>query len=71
MPTHTLAARACFRASTLEQDVEQSRHLFEAFAAQYGQLIAGFYPENESGTKLHWSELFCLLDDSRPGDILL
>lgn len=69
-PTPPLV-RAYSRASTLEQGVEQNRQLLGAFGEQYGQFIAGFYPENESGTKLHRSELFRLLDDSRPGGILL
>lgn len=71
MPTHTPLVLAYLRASTSEQDVERSRQLLEAFAAQHGQFITGFYSENESGAKLHRPELFRLLDDSRPGDILL
>ena len=71
MSTHTPLVLAYLRASTLEQDVERSRQLLEAFAAQHGQFITGFYSENESGAKLHRPELFRLLDDSHPGDILL
>jgi len=63
--------RAYLRASTAEQDVQRAKGALLAFADAHGQRIAGFYPENESGTKLHRPELFRLLDDSQPGDILL
>lgn len=63
--------RAYLRASTAEQDAQRSRGALLAFADSHGQRIAGFYPENESGTKLQRPELFRLLDDSQAGDILL
>jgi DNA invertase Pin-like site-specific DNA recombinase len=63
--------RAYLRASTAEQDAQRARGALLAFADAHGQRIAGFYPENESGTKLHRPELFRLLADSQPGDILL
>jgi DNA invertase Pin-like site-specific DNA recombinase len=63
--------RAYLRASTAEQDVHRARGALLAFADTHGQRIAGFYPENESGTKLNRPELFRLLNDSEPGDILL
>ncbi|MNF31641.1 putative transposon Tn552 DNA-invertase bin3 [compost metagenome] len=71
MPPFNPLVRAYLRVSTPEQDVERSRQLLKAFAEQHGQFIAGFYLENESGTKLHRPELFRLLDDSLPGDFLL
>jgi DNA invertase Pin-like site-specific DNA recombinase len=43
----------------------------EAFAAERGLTIAAYYVENESGSKLDRPELFRLLKDSRPGDVLL
>ncbi|MNC27086.1 putative transposon Tn552 DNA-invertase bin3 [compost metagenome] len=71
MPPFNPLVRAYLRVSTPEQDVERSRQLLKAFAEQHGQFIAGYYLENESGTKLHRPELFRLLDDSLPGDFLL
>ena len=41
------------------------------FAAERGLRIAGFYVENVSGASLARPELFRLLADSRPGDVLL
>ena len=64
-------ARAYARASTDEQDAERARHQVEAFAAERGLPIAGTYVENESGAKLARPELFRLIADSRPGDVLL
>jgi DNA invertase Pin-like site-specific DNA recombinase len=43
----------------------------EAFAAECSLNIVGAYAENESGTKLARLELFRLLAESRPGDVLL
>ena len=42
-----------------------------AFAAERNLTIAAWYVENESGAKLARPELFRLLHDSRPGDVLL
>ena len=64
-------ARAYLRASTDEQDAERARHQVEAFAAEHGLPIVGTYVENESGAKLARPELFRLIADSRPGDVLL
>ncbi|CDP51569.1 resolvase [Devosia sp. DBB001] len=63
--------RAYLRASTKEQDATRARADLEAFAAGRGLTIATFYVENESGASLHRPELFRLLSDSRPGDVLL
>ena len=41
------------------------------FATERGVHIAAWYVENESGTKLARPELFRLLADSQPGDVLL
>ena len=63
--------RAYLRASTAEQDAQRARGALLEFADSHGQRIAAFYPENETGTRLNRPELFRLLNDSQPGDILL
>jgi DNA invertase Pin-like site-specific DNA recombinase len=66
-----LNARAYLRASTVEQDATRARQDVEAFAGQRGLPIVGTYVENESGAKLARPELFRLIGDSKPGDVLL
>jgi DNA invertase Pin-like site-specific DNA recombinase len=63
--------RIYLRASTSSQDAERARAQVEAFAAEHGLTIAATYVENESGASLARPELFRLLGDSKPGDILL
>ena len=63
--------RAYLRASTSEQDATRPRAVLDAFAAERGLTIAATYVENESGAKLARPELFRLLSDCRPGDVLL
>ena len=63
--------RAYLRASTSEQDAQRARAPLEAFASEHGLRIAAWYAENETGTKLTRPELFRLLGDADPGDILL
>ncbi len=63
--------RSYLRASTSEQDATRARAQLEAFAAERGLTIAASYVENESGAKLARPELFRLLADCRPGDVLL
>src|SRR3954454_1091343 len=63
--------RAYLRASSTDQDANRARDQLKAFAAERGLKIAAFYVENESGAKLARPELFRLLADSEPGDILL
>lgn len=63
--------RAYLRASTTEQDAERARAQLESFASERGLHIAAWYIENESGSKLTRPELFRLLKDARPGDVLL
>ena len=63
--------RAYLRASTKEQDATRARADLEAFAFERGLTIAATYLENESGASLQRPELFRLLADSRPGDVLL
>jgi DNA invertase Pin-like site-specific DNA recombinase len=63
--------RAYLRASTIEQDASRARADLEAFAIERGLTIAANYLENESGASLQRPELFRLLADSHPGDVLL
>lgn len=63
--------RAYLRASTSEQDATRARAQLEAFVAERGLTVAASYVEHESGAKLARPELFRLLSDCRPGDVLL
>lgn len=63
--------RAYLRASTSEQDASRGRGALDAFVAERGLRIAARYVENESGAKLARPELFRLLADCDPGDVLL
>ena len=63
--------RAYLRASTSEQDAERARAQLDAFATERGLHVASWYVENEGGAKLARPELFRLLRDARPGDVLL
>jgi DNA invertase Pin-like site-specific DNA recombinase len=64
-------ARSYLRAWTDEQNASRARDEIEAFAAERGLIIVGTYVENESGAKLARPELFRLIADSKPGDVLL
>jgi DNA invertase Pin-like site-specific DNA recombinase len=66
-----MLTRLYLRASTDEQDASRARAPLETFAADRGLTIVATYAENESGAKLARPELFRLLADSRPGDVLL
>jgi DNA invertase Pin-like site-specific DNA recombinase len=63
--------RAYLRASTSDQDANRACDQLKAFAAERGLKIAAKYIENESGAKLARPELFRLLADAEPGDVLL
>ncbi|TGS45640.1 MULTISPECIES: recombinase family protein [unclassified Mesorhizobium] len=63
--------RAYLRASTKEQDAKRAKADLQAFAKEKGLAIAATYVENESGASLQRPELFRLLADCQPGDILL
>jgi DNA invertase Pin-like site-specific DNA recombinase len=63
--------RAYLRASTAEQDASRAKADLDAFAAERGLRIAAYYIENESGASLRRPELFRLLSDCHPGDVLL
>ncbi|MGR9169779.1 recombinase family protein [Rhizobium sp. KDH_Rht_773_N] len=63
--------RAYLRASTAEQDASRARADLERFADEKGLKIAATYIENESGASLKRPELFRLLADCKPGDVIL
>ena len=63
--------RAYLRASTSDQDANRARDQLRSFAAERKLTIAAWYVENESGAKLSRPELFRLLADAHPGDVLL
>jgi DNA invertase Pin-like site-specific DNA recombinase len=53
------------------QDGHRLADAVEGFAIEHGLNIVGTYVENESGAKLDRPELFRLISDSKPGDVLL
>ncbi len=63
--------RAYLRASTADQDASRAQDDLDSFAADRGLRIAARYVENESGAKLDRPQLFRLLADCQPGDVLL
>jgi len=63
--------RAYLRASTDDQDASRARADLDAFAADRGHRLAAYYTENESGATLKRPELFRLIADAHPGDVLL
>lgn len=69
-PTMTFI-RAYLRASTDDQDATRARADLDSFATERGLKVAAWYTENESGAKLERPELFRLIADAHPGDVLL
>jgi DNA invertase Pin-like site-specific DNA recombinase len=63
--------RAYLRASTEDQDATRAKSELRAFAKDRGLRVAAWYVENVSGASLQRPELFRLLSDSQPGDVLL
>ena len=63
--------RAYLRAGSNEQDASRAEGALNAFVMDRGLRIAATYKENESGAKLARPELFRLLSDCEPGDVLL
>ena len=63
--------RVYLRASTEEQDALRAKSELEIFAKVRGLKIAATYVENESGASLKRPELFRMLADCQPGDIIL
>jgi DNA invertase Pin-like site-specific DNA recombinase len=71
MEVFIMFVRAYLRASTSEQDARRAKDQLQAFATERGLKVASWYVENESGAKLARPELFRLLADASPGDVLL
>jgi hypothetical protein len=67
---HSFASRPCNKQFN-ESCVRRARGQLQTFAAERGLPIVSWYVENESGAKLARPELFRLLSDAQPGDILL
>lgn len=63
--------RAYLRASTDDQDAGRAKAQLQSFAKERGLKVAGYYVETASGASLQRPELFRLLSDSEPGDVLL
>ena len=63
--------RAYLRASTEDQDATRAKKQLQAFAKERGLKVAACYVETASGASLRRPELFRLLEDSEPGDVLL
>lgn len=63
--------RAYLRASTKDQDASRAKGDLQRFADERGLRVAAWYEENESGAALKRPELFRLLKDCQPGDVLL
>jgi DNA invertase Pin-like site-specific DNA recombinase len=66
-----MLARLYLRASSREQNASRARAALEAFATERGLRIAATYTENESGATLARPQLWKLLDDSAPNDLIL
>ena len=66
-----MLVRAYLRASTKDQDASRAKDDLRRFANERGLRIAATYAENESGASLARPELFRLLSDCEPGDVLL
>ncbi|EQB1525436.1 recombinase family protein [Enterobacter hormaechei] len=63
--------RIYLRASTKDQDASRARPVLEAFAAERGYNVVRIVEENESGRKMERPLLMSLIEDSKPGDIIL
>ncbi|MCD9504028.1 resolvase [Photobacterium phosphoreum] len=63
--------RAYLRASTTEQDANRAKNELREFITGFNKRIAGYYIENQSGTKLERPELNKLIEDSETGDVVL
>lgn len=66
-----MSVRLYLRASTKEQDASRAKSDLIDFAKERGLTIVATYTENISGASLQRPELFRLLNDANPGDILL
>ncbi|OVZ76804.1 resolvase [Yersinia kristensenii] len=60
------------RTSAAQQTSSRHRRAtVHRFAHEHKVIICNYYAENESGARLERPERFRLLNDSRPGDVLL
>lgn len=66
-----LRTRAYLRASTADQDARRAEAALIKFADEHNLDIVSTYVENVSGASLERPELFRLLRDAKPGDIML
>jgi DNA invertase Pin-like site-specific DNA recombinase len=66
-----MKAHLYLRASTKDQDANRAKVALEAFAAEKGLGIVGYYSENISGTKLNRPGLMRLLDTAAKDEVLL
>lgn len=62
---------AYLRASTADQDANRAKQQLADFAKQHGDYRVLYYTENVSGASLQRPELFRLLGNAEPGDVLL
>ena len=67
----TAIINAYMRASTKEQDAMRAEKALKDFAKAQGFRISGWYVENESGAVLDRPELFRMLENCEPGDVIL
>ena len=63
--------RAYLRASTTEQDANRAKNELREFITGFNKRMAGYYIENQSGTKLERPELNKLIEDSETRDVVL
>jgi DNA invertase Pin-like site-specific DNA recombinase len=63
--------RAYLRASTEDQDAGRAKADLKKFTSERALKVAAWYIENESGATLERPELFRLINDAHPGDVLL
>jgi DNA invertase Pin-like site-specific DNA recombinase len=63
--------RAYLRASTEDQDATRAKKQLQGFARERDLKVAACYVETASGASLRRPELFRLLEDSEPEDVLL
>ena len=67
----TNTVRAYLRASSKTQDANRAREQVAAFALSHGRTDLAWYTENESGATLDRPKLMLLLEESKPGDVIL
>ena len=62
---------AYLRASTKQQDASRAKEQVTTFALSHGRTDLVWYMENESGATLERPQLMRLLEESKPGDVVL